>query len=53
METFRITFFREDDPDEKSMGDTREVMGDNQEDAANVFKQAEPFATIVKVEQIQ
>ncbi len=51
METFRITFYR-DEGKETSDGETVEFMAENENVAIAIFQQAEPFAVIIKIEQL-
>jgi len=57
METFRITFYKENDQETKPsnghlISDVVECMALNEMDAIKLFESAEPFATIITIEQI-
>ena len=51
METFKITFYR-DEKKEICDGETVEFMAANEDAAISLFQQTEPFAMIIKVEQL-
>ena len=56
METFRITFFREDDKEVDGDGNivssVIEVMAVNEETVIKLFQSAEPFATIIRIDRV-
>jgi len=56
MKTYKITFYREDDKeiDEAAniISNVVEFMSANETTAMQVFQSAEPFATVIKIEQV-
>ena len=56
METYKITFYREDDKQTDEAGNivsqVVEFMSANETTAMQVFQSAEPFAIVIKIEQV-
>lgn len=56
METYKVTFYREDDKSVDAEGnvisEVIEFMAPNEIAAMKIFESSEPFAIIIKIEQI-